>query len=316
MVSIVTTTRNRSHYLKEAVESVLAQEYGNWELIIADDGSTDSTKDLIQSYTQRDARIRGIYKPHTGISDSRNQALLKSSGKYLAFLDDDDVWLSEKLKKQLDYLEMHPQTGLLFSQVYITDENLVRQSVYPINCQCSLVELLKWNFWIPFSSVVVRRNCLDSVGLFDKSLDRSQDYDLWLRIAKKFNFDCLRDEPLLFYRQHTGNVSQECTGRHLAHIWTYQKLRRSGDLKIHDRLLKNRIGWEYYELGRFYLRNKGNYRQAARYFFTSLLASPAVGLQYQKYCSHSILFSILKPFLATGYCLLRGLLPYRQKGDS
>lgn len=167
--SVIVSTYNRAHYICEAIDSVLAQNYQNIEIIVVDDGSTDETRAVLRGYGDK---IRYFYQENQGLPAARNFGIEKSSGKYLAFLDDDDIWFPEFLENQVAYLEAHPEVGMVHADLIILDETLdeprlrKRMLPGPIPSGFILPELINRNV-IACPTVVVRRSCLDNVGLFD-----------------------------------------------------------------------------------------------------------------------------------------------------
>lgn len=200
LVSIILPTHNRAGYLLESIGSVLAQTYPHWELIVWDDGSTDETAEIVRSYA--DGRIRSFYEPNQGVAYARNQAIRRSTGGYIAFLDSDDAWLPEKLKIQVQILEKYPeidvlfgdflninlvthQEGLGFQQNAATMKLLQRKL---LDGRVNLIEanfleaLLRANF-IATDSLLLRRSVLASAEVFDTRLRSSEDFELWLRLG-------------------------------------------------------------------------------------------------------------------------------------
>lgn len=306
IVSVIIATYNRAAYLKEAIESVLAQTYHDWELIIVNDGSTDSTRDLIDRYADQERRMRVLHQPNQGLSRSRNNAIRIAAGKYLAIIDDDDVWTSQKLAKQVAFHEANPHIKLSFTQAYLTDGELRPIKVFPQTWRCSFEALLERSF-MPLPTVMVWRSCVDKVGGFDGRLSRSADYDLWLRITQRYKFECI-GEPLCFYRRHGSNMSLEASGRHRAHLAIYHKLLAQEKQGFHTNILKRRIAQERYALGRVY-REQHAYRLAAMCFAQSVATMPWVGLQLpgRQRPTDSLVYLIIKPYLAIAYCFLKKL---------
>ncbi len=307
-VDIILSTYNRVHYLKEAVESVCLQTFQDWELIIVNDGSTDETRALIDQYSQADPRIRAIHQPNAGLARARNNGIRAARSKYLAFLDDDDVWLNEKLEKQIAHFETHPKLGFLYSRAHVTDNQLRHLRVVPEEMYSSIEKLIEWTDWLPLSSVMVRRDCLNSAGLFDESLDRGTDYDLWLRIVRRFPFDGL-DQSLLLYRQHKDNMSASAVKRLENHLVIFRKAIQYPEFKPFIGLIRRRKAHDLYALGRLH-RQQQEYLRAAGYFFRSVLTYPFVGSFFYRYRQNKpFVFSLLKPYFAIGYCFLKTWVP-------
>jgi glycosyltransferase EpsE len=210
-ISINLITYNRSKYIEESIGSVLQQSFQDWELIIVDDASTDDTENIIKNYIKQDKRIK-YYKNKTnlGIVKSRNLALKKSSGKYIAVLDSDDVWCDKnKLKKQIDFLEKNKDYVLVGGGVVLIDEKgnkigKIKNKTYNSKIKSNIL----YKNQISHSSVLFKKKDVLKVGGYDESLKVGEDYDLWLRLGLKGKFANL-SENVLKYRIHSGNISSK-----------------------------------------------------------------------------------------------------------
>lgn len=199
---------NASPFIGEAIESVIQQTYAEWELIIVDDGSTDSTCGAVEPFL-RDKRIRLIKQQNCGVSKARNTGICNASGQWIAFLDADDLWLPQKLHLQMNCAEENRVSGLIHANAFRfstgqSGTGLISNPVYDKND--SHKSLLMYDF-IVTSSVMVSRNCIDAVGCFDENLSGPEDWDLWTRIAESFKI-CKVDTPLVYYREHQGGISK------------------------------------------------------------------------------------------------------------
>jgi glycosyltransferase involved in cell wall biosynthesis len=210
-VSVVIPTYNRSKLLKKTLQSVLDQTYRDYEILVVNNSSTDDTKEMIESF--EDPRIRVLDIQNQGvIAKSRNLGMRNAQGEYIAFLDDDDLWLPEKLEKQVDYLEKHTEYDLVYAPVWTIDENDVRKEYLEIKRDPAegriFYELVRGNY-ISTLTVMMRRPLLSDIGFFseDPALRSIEDYDYWLRIALKKQIGFI-DEPLALYRVHSSGVSK------------------------------------------------------------------------------------------------------------
>jgi teichuronic acid biosynthesis glycosyltransferase TuaG len=207
-VSVVIPTYNQARFVAAAVESALAQTYHDVEIIVVDDGSTDNTRDVLSVFGER---ISYIYQQHKGLSSARNTGFLASRGDYLLFLDSDDLIPPDKLALHVSLLEVEPDFGLVYSawQQINEDGTQVLGEVRPNEQGLVLKTLLRRRFFFFASAAVVRRTCLERVGLFDESLPWSEDADMWLRLARAgYAFGYL-DQPLLQYRIHANSMSAQ-----------------------------------------------------------------------------------------------------------
>lgn len=197
-VSVVIPTKNMANYLKFAIDSVLSQTYADWDLHIVDNGSTDSTAELVTKYSS-DRRIHYWPQPtDTERAAGRNRGITESSGEYVAFLDADDLWKPDKLEKQIASLQPDSNAALCYTYARCIDpEGNLLDSDPQLTATSGdvLRQLVRGNF-IPVSSVVVRRRALDTVGTFDtdRRLIGSEDWDLWLRIASRYPVRLVSEE--------------------------------------------------------------------------------------------------------------------------
>lgn len=208
LVSVVVPTHNRIDYLREAVASVLAQTYGNWELIVVDDGSTDSTASYLRDVT--DARVRGLFLDHCGIpARVRNAGIARARGDYVAFLDSDDLWLPKKLEHQVGALRAQGHCRWSYTDVALIDgagNALPKSKGKPWQPHSGriLEPLLVHDAAIACPTVLAERELVSGAGGFDETLLLCEDYDLWLRLAVQSEVWAVA-EQLSKVRLHAGN---------------------------------------------------------------------------------------------------------------
>lgn len=209
LVSVITAAYNVSGYIAEAIISVKKQTYENWEMLIVDDNSTDDTFDIAQRFSSEDKRIR-VFKleSHSGLPAApRNFGIKNSRGEYIAFLDADDIWLPEKLEKQVKVLEEDRDAFLIYSK-YILQENYCKHQIFPKKGYHGFIfnDLFLSNNFIPCLTVVMRNS--NGAFLFDEDrrLKAIEDFDLWLTISMKKKISFI-NEPLAIYRAHGNNTS-------------------------------------------------------------------------------------------------------------
>jgi len=208
-VNVIIPSFNASKYIAEAIESVLRQSYKKYDITVVDDGSTDNTAEILKLYGNK---VRYIFQTNRGPSSARNRGITSGQGSHVAFLDADDVWMENKLERQMELFRKKPQLGMVWSSVYWIDEkgNISRQSAAKkYERKDDLIQdLLVRNVVSGSSSgVVIRRECFSSVGLFDETLRGSEDRDMWLRITKRYETELL-NEPLVKLRYHSGSATR------------------------------------------------------------------------------------------------------------
>lgn len=211
-VSVVIATYNCAQYLSQAVESVLAQTYDDYELIVVNDGSRDSTDSVMLPYLDRE-NVRYYKKQNGGQASAKNYGIRQAAGRYIAFLDADDWWDATKLMKQLQLFSKNESLGVVYSDVMVVGqagEHTLFEATPRFRGNI-LPHLYGTNF-IPFSSSVIRRDLLVAQGMFDESLGMGIDYDLWLRLSLVTQFDYIQ-EPLVAYRMGHGQMSRNWEGR-------------------------------------------------------------------------------------------------------
>ena len=200
-VSIIIPTFNQAEYVTQAIECVLAQTYSDTEVIVVDDGSTDDTPAVLSKYLNR---IKYIRQNNKGISAARNIGIDAAQGKYLLFLDGDDLIPPEKIGLQLVCFDADPKLGIVYSgwEFVAEDGVLALGSLRPHKEGNVLKELLCRSLVIAVGSPIIQRVCFDRVGGFDESLHFGEDTDMWIRIALAgFRFGYV-DEILFRYRIH------------------------------------------------------------------------------------------------------------------
>jgi glycosyltransferase involved in cell wall biosynthesis len=207
LVSVIIPTYNSASFLPQSVESVLHQTYANFEVIVVDDGSTDNTEAVLSPY--RDA-IRYIKKANSGPSGARNLGINEAKGEFIAFQDADDIWLPEKLQLQMDYLTSHPEIAVLYTDIIQFNHqgqlSFGLQERYGSIPSGYIFEELLVNHAVTLSTVIVYRSCIYEVGTFDESLIGAEDYNFYLRLARKFQFGFL-NQALVQKRLHLNNLS-------------------------------------------------------------------------------------------------------------
>ncbi|KAB0666489.1 glycosyltransferase [Oryzomonas japonica] len=221
-VSVVITCYNYGKYLDYCLGSVLGQTFKDIEIIVIDDGSSDNTEEVMSTYV-KNPLVSYIKQENKGQAAAKNVGVRQAQGDFVAFLDADDLWDNNKLEMQMA-LFSRKQIGVVYSCARYIDEQGRKldyrlESKYLTPRSGKVSNYLFLDNFVPFSSSIVRKRCLENLGLFDESLKMGIDWDLWLRISTEYEFDFIA-EPLLAYRiGHSGQMSknqeerQRCSDR-------------------------------------------------------------------------------------------------------
>lgn len=207
LVSVIMNCLNCEKYLKEAIDSVYAQTYKNWEIIFWDNASTDRSAENAKSYDERLRYFRG--EETIPLGAARNKALEHTRGEFIAFLDCDDLWMPEKLEKQIPLFERDSKIGLVFSDaIYFSDKGR-RFKLYSNKKPPSgkIFPTLLKRYFLCLGTVVLKKDALVKIKeWFDERFTVAEEVDVFMRIAYKWKCD-YADEPLLMYRMHENNLS-------------------------------------------------------------------------------------------------------------
>jgi glycosyltransferase involved in cell wall biosynthesis len=252
------------------------QTYKSYEIIVVDDGSTDNTKEVLSPFMQRIKYIK--LEQNRGLPTARNIGIQSAQGKYIAFLDADDLWLPEKLEADMEYFDKHPDISMVYSRhININERGYTLGSDRKKRLPSGniFIRLFSEQNFIITSSVVVRREVFETAGLFDEQLFNCQDWDMWLRIAFYFKVAGI-NKPLVKYRHNPRSLSKNRNN-----VLKYQKLvidktynafkdKMNG---FDEKRYKKRLASHYAKTGRYYLRI-GNKSLANENFRLSLKYDP------------------------------------------
>lgn len=231
LVSVIISAYNYGHFISQTLDSLQAQTYQDWECIVIDDGSKDDTAEVVTRYAEKDSRIKYTYQKNQGPSAARNNGLRNITGKYVQFLDADDLIEPEKFQRQVEYLEQHPEVDIVYGNVrfFITED--INERLYtkfggdePWMPETSgagehvLAALIRNNIMV-INSPLIRRSAIDAVGLFDELLKGPEDWDYWIRMAahgKRFQYENM-EGTLALVRSHPSSISRN-SARMNSHI--------------------------------------------------------------------------------------------------
>lgn len=227
LVSIIIPTYNRGWIVKEAIDSVLAQDFKDFELIVVDDGSTDNTPDTLSSYKNEIIMVR---QKNKGVSAARNRGIVSAAGRWIAFLDSDDLWMPKKLSIQVDFFRRHPD-ALICQTEEIWFRNGIRVNPRRRHQKYSgmIFERSLDLCLVSPSAVMIDRRLFEIVGLFDESLPTCEDYDLWLRISSRYPV-FLIDTPLIIKRGGHEDQLSRTSGQDKYRIQALKKIIESNIL--------------------------------------------------------------------------------------
>jgi len=213
-VTVLMSCYNASRYLSQAMESVLGQTYRDYEFVVVNDGSTDDTSDLLCRYAAKDDRIVLIEKENSGLADSLNVGIDAARGTWIARLDADDIALPQRIEKQVAFMAGHPDCHLLGSALSMIDGNgmTVKRHRYPQDHDRLLSDLRRFRPFFGHSAAMFTTEAVRRLGGYNRYYKRSQDKDLWLRIAECGQMACLA-EPLVNIRRHSDQISHHGNGR-------------------------------------------------------------------------------------------------------
>lgn len=216
-VSIILPAYNRAHCIGRAIGSILAQTYPHWELLVIDDGSTDDTEAVAAAAAASDGRVHYYRQPQNrGAAAARNEGIRRARHAYIAFQDSDDFWKADKLEKQMRLWEERPEAGMVYCAYEGTrqDGTAVRVpdgTIEAAYLQGSLYQQLLQRNFIGAPTVVMRRECIESCGMFEEGLSCLEDWELFLRIAKRYEIGYV-NEALVTADIHEGGVSSGVGG--------------------------------------------------------------------------------------------------------
>jgi len=233
LVSIIIPTYNRKNMVKEAIESVFKQSYTNYELFVIDDGSDDNTFELINQYKDN---LYYLYIRNRGVSKARNLGVTLSRGEYISFLDSDDYWLPDKLRKQVRFMEENPNCSVSQTdEIWIKNgERVNPKKKHRKRSGDIFGQSLKLCAVSP-SSVMIKKSLFDSVGVFDETFPVCEDYDLWLRISKDHKVLLLNEKLVVKRGGHKDQLSKSRWGLDIYRVKSIEKILNSTSLSSEKR---------------------------------------------------------------------------------
>lgn len=295
LISVIVPTYNRAHLILDALNSVHAQSYRPLELILVDDGSLDDTAVVVQTWASEweaeDFSVRYIRQPNQGGNPARNHGIQAASGSLIAFLDSDDIWHDKKLEKQAAILLANESTGGVYcglQHVFMESGSVQAPSprIYPKGDL--LHQMLVHDVTAPTSTYLVRAHVFEQVGYFDEQLQARQDWDMWIRLASRYEIGVV-PEVLVDFREHEGdrtasNPQREIDAYHTI-MQKYADLRSRCPISVRQAAKSS----FYRRMGRVYFHHKLSIWQAFSYQLRSILSWPFV------FDSYAALIGMLLP---------------------
>jgi glycosyltransferase involved in cell wall biosynthesis len=288
LISVVIPVYNGEKTIKETVESVLNQTLSDFELIVINDGSQDSTLEVLSSIS--DPRLKVFSYSNAGLAASRNRGIELASGEYISFIDADDLWTTDKLEAQLDALQANPQASVAYSWTNWIDESN---------------QLLIRDFVESGSNPLIRKQALDTVGGFDGSVPGVEDWDMWLRLAARYEFAAV-PSPQILYRISANSMSTNVWKMEKSSLQVIEKAfaeaSQSSELDSSIALRRKVLGSRYQYLTLKALEGNLERRKglASARFFGLAIANDPTWLKRPKLMA-IILFKIVAATLLTQY---------------
>lgn len=291
-VSVIIPAYNGSRYIQQAIESVFTQTYPNWELIIVDDGSTDNTQQVVQQYGQK---LRYFYQENQGVAAARNRGILEAQGELIAFLDQDDWFLPDKLTQQVAGFQQHHSLVIIHSGWQIVNET--GGAIFDIELWHSLpqLNLADWLLWKPvfLGAMLFDRNWLELAGGFNCRYHQAPDVDLVLRLALMGCKSAWVRQTTVCYRQHQGNASLNTPLQVKECQMVLERMLARTNLPDEIRALEHRARYNNLVWSAWRLYLTGHLAEMAKYLEKSLSYTPFSRTEtvldwikyFQKYCS-------------------------------
>jgi len=271
-ISAIIPTYNYGRFLREAIDSVLAQTYPVLELIVVDDGSTDDTPQILASYGDR---IRAIYQTNGGVGAARNRGIGEARGEYVAFLDSDDIWLPAKLEKEIALFDADPDLGLVHCGAETFDNSGKILFVSLSGCEGwvgpDLLRLERTVIAAPGSGTTVPKRVAEEIGGFDPRLQPSEDWDFCYRIAERYRVGFV-PEVLVRYRMHGNGIHLNIPRMENGMLMALEKAFRSPDPAVQS-LRKHTYGRIHRILAGCYFQT-GETRKFVRHMLRSVQYDP------------------------------------------
>ena len=243
LISVICPVFNREAWLSDTIESVMAQDFDDFELLLINDGSSDSTVRIMEMYAQRyPQKIRILTQKNKGVSSARNLGMSSAKGGYFAFIDSDDLWITNKLSKQLAEILFHKELISQTNEVWIRHGKRVNQMKKHAKHRGRIFYDCLPLCCVSPSAVMIHRSVIDTVGGFDERLRVVEDYDLWLRISLRYTIGLVPDALVIKNGGHDDQLSRQYAVMDKYRIYALRKLLKNdhGDLDVFK---QNAVHW-------------------------------------------------------------------------
>lgn len=268
LISIVTPTYNRANFLPEAIESVLSQDYENYELLIIDDGSTDNSKDVIEKYMDS-KKIRYLYQSNSGQSVARNRGIEEANGDFICFLDSDNRWLPGKLSASVEAFERNPEADIVYGDVVLINEQgheFSRKNMKRYSGKIT-THLLKDNC-VSMNTTMSKTNSIRAVGGFSGQVKVADDYDLWLRLSAEYTYKYI-PKLMADYRVMTNQISSDKKRRFSSNEEIIRRFLVANPNLLSVSEQRDALNFFYTRAARHFSGTK-NFKLANKYFWKAL----------------------------------------------
>jgi glycosyltransferase involved in cell wall biosynthesis len=281
LISIVIPAYNAERTILETIASVQEQTFSDFEIILINDGSTDRTLELLQ--TVQDDRLKIFSYENGGLPIARNRGISHSAGEFIAFIDADDLWTPDKLELQLAALQQHPEAGVAYSWTYFKFDK--EEYSYADNSTFFegnvYADLLIRNFLHNGSNPLIRKEAIESVGLFDPTLKSCEDWDYYLRLAAIWSF-VLVPKPQIIYRQSSSSMTSKIDVMEKYLLIVINRAFLTAPLELQS-LKKKSLSWVYKYAAQQYLKYKSedllSLKMAAKKLLIAVTIQPSIFLE-------------------------------------
>lgn len=259
LVSVVVPCYNHEKYVKETIESIVNQTYKNIELIVIDDGSKDNSVSLIQELADKYG-FTFIHRPNKGLSATLNEGIKLSKGKYFCACASDDMYMLDKIEKQVEFMESNPEYGMCYGKIIEFDETGYKKEREIKNAKSGWIfDWLLIGCFIPAPATLLKKSIFEDIDYFDESL-WIEDWDMWLRISSKFQIGFI-NEFLAYYRRHETNISKQSFKMYKSELKILSKYKKHSN---YTNIMKDRkIYW-------FLLLSKDFKKESLKYLYHSM----------------------------------------------